>query len=224
MMEGERGGRRGASRGPGAWLPVRTATFHPSVQEDLPSEFPSPDEATQILFRAAQGEGAAEGELFEIVYQELRRIADRQMRGQGPGHTLQATALVHEAFLRIFGGGELRFESRQHFLATAAVAMRQVLVDHARGRSRDKRSPRGERLFLDELTEQYGDRAGDLVALDDALLLLAERDPAMVRLVELRFFGGLSVDDAAEVLGISPRTAAREWKTAKAWLKTELSK
>ena len=220
MMEGERGGRRGASRGPGAWLPVRTATFHPSVQEDLPSEFPSPDEATQILFRAAQGEGAAEGELFEIVYQELRRIADRQMRGQGPGHTLQATALVHEAFLRIFGGGELRFESRQHFLATAAVAMRQVLVDHARRRKSVKRGGDRQPVRIDTRCDapQKSEIDLDVLDLHQALEELNALDERQGRLVELRYFGGLEVEEVARVLDVSKTTVEREWRAARAWL------
>jgi len=179
----------------------------------------STDSLTELLLRSKEGDRAAANELFRLVYEELHAIAKRLMRGQAPGHTLQASALVNEAYLRVF---HQEWKDRDHFLAVAAKAMRWVLVDHARSKRRDKRSPDGERLLLDELTTLYDVRSHDIVGLDSVLDRLAERDPELVKLVELRFFAGLPMEEAARSLGISLRTAQREWTTARAWLRKEL--
>lgn len=155
-----------------------------------------------------------------LVYDELHRMADRQMRRQRPDHTLQATALVNEAYIRVFGQ---EWRDREHFLSVAARAMRSILVDHARKKATAKRTPGGERVALDDLTQTYEERAIDLVALDDALNQLSEVDPEMVRLVELRFFAGLTMEEAASFLNISPRKAQKEWCTARAWLRREIT-
>jgi len=178
------------------------------------------DPFAELLLRAKEGDRAAADELFRLVYDELHAIAKRLMRGQAPGHTLQASALVNEAYLRAF---QYEWKDRDHFLSVAAQAMRWVLVDHARSKQRDKRSPDGERVLLDELTERYDDHSLDLVGLDAAMVRLAERDPMLVRLVELRFFAGLPMEEVARALGLSLRTAQREWATARAWLWKELA-
>jgi RNA polymerase sigma factor (TIGR02999 family) len=182
---------------------------------------PPDNDVTRTLLRVDDADDLAANQLFTLVYDELHRIARRAMRSQKPCHTLQATALVNEAWLKMFGGSEA-LTGRNHFLGAAARAMRSVLVDHARARSTGKREPNGERVFLDEMIDEYGERAGDLIVLDEALSRLNEVDPSMVRLVELRFFAGLSSAQAADVLGVSARTAAREWATARAWLRKAL--
>jgi len=178
------------------------------------------DSLTGLVSRAQQGDQSAANELFLLVHDELHAVARRLMQGQPPGHTLQASALVNESYLRVF---HKEWRDRDHFLAVAAQAMRWVLVDHARSKRRVKRDPGGERVSFEDLTALYEERSLDLVALDDALDRLAERDPGLVRLVELRFFAGLSMDDAARSLGIPLRTAQREWATARAWLRKELA-
>lgn len=178
-------------------------------------------EATPEEGRFAQA-GESKGDFFERVYDELHGLAARQMRGQSPGHTLQATALVSELYLKL-GHHELdRWQSRDHFIAMAARAMRSILVDHARNKGRKKRTPGGARVALDEAASQFEERSGSLVALDEALLKLGAHDPNLVAMVELRFFGGCSMEESAKMLGRSLRSAHRDWRFAKDWLRRQL--
>ena len=175
------------------------------------------------LLRAwSDGDQHALAELTPIVYDELRRLARRYMRRERGGHSLQTTALVNEAYLRLVGYKRMHWQNRAHFIAAAAQAMRRILVDHAR-RHNLKRGAGAEHVSLDNAAVVCTDRSTDFVCLDDALNALAERAPRKAQVVELRFFGGLSVDETAEVLRVSPITVMREWKTAKAWLYRELS-
>ncbi len=157
------------------------------------------------------------------LYEQLRGMADRMMRGQPPGHTLQTTALMNEAYLRVAQGATSHFESEPQFFALASRVMRSVLVDHARGKQRSKRQARGERVSLDGIAAAYAEQDMDLVGLDDALVELAKRDPQLVQLVELRYFGGRSMGEAAAMLGLSYRSAEREWAFARGWLQQRLS-
>ena len=175
---------------------------------------------TELLGRVRGGDRAATDELFPLVYDELRRLAAEAMGHERSSHTLQATALVHEAYLRLVGPG-VGWESRGHFFGAAAQAIRRILVDHARARQSLKRGGDWERVGLDAHAME-GASAVDLLAMDEALGALAAIDARMARLVELRFFAGLTVDQSAEALGISPATAAREWQFARAWLHAQL--
>jgi RNA polymerase sigma factor (TIGR02999 family) len=177
----------------------------------------------RILQRLRRGENDAAEELLRCVFAELHALALNHMRGQQPGHTLQPTALVHEAYLRLFRGAEPGFEDRGHFLRVASRAMRCVLVDHAREKARLKRSAPGERLPLDGLGELFEQRAQDLLALDVALERLGGIDARAAEVVELRFFGGRTDDEIAELLDVSTRTVERDWAVARAWLKRELA-
>ena len=176
---------------------------------------------SQLLADWANRDAAARDELVPIVYEELRRLAHHYMRGEREGHTLQTTALVNEAYLRLVGIDGMRWRDRAHFFAMAATLMRRVLVDYARQRGREKRGAGVAVTSLDEhaVAAQPG---VDIVALDDALERLASVDPQQSRVVELRFFAGLSVEETAEALGISPATVKRDWATAKLWLYNEL--
>ncbi len=182
----------------------------------------SPDDLTLLVRRMRTGDAAAAEELWPLIYGELHRLARRAMARQRADHSLQTTGLLHEAYLKLCSGAS-DVQDRSHFLLVAASAMRSVLVDHARARKCAKRQVTGERLVLDGLLEAVEERVHDVVALQEALERLAERDPLMARLVDLRFFAGLSVTDAASVLRMSPRQAAREWDTARAWLRKEMS-
>jgi RNA polymerase sigma factor (TIGR02999 family) len=159
-----------------------------------------------------------------LVYEELRRIARRQMDRQNPGHTLQTTALIHEAYLRLVDQQNAQWQNRAHFFAVAATAMRQILVDYARARHAAKRGGAALAVSLDEAAVASDERAAELVALDDALEELAAVDRRKCQVVELRYFGGLSVEETAEVLKVSPETVARDWRLARTWLLRELSK
>ena len=159
--------------------------------------------------------------LLPLIYAELRRLARRHLRGERLGHTLQSTALVHEAYLRMVKPGSVRVENRAHFFAIASQIMRQVLVDHARNRSAGKRDG-GQRLSLEEAGELGKSKRVDLIALDDALKSLSAMNPRQSRIVELRFFGGLSTEEISSFLGISTATVDRDWATAKAWLHREI--
>ena len=195
-------------------------------------EEPSPDtrmDATQRQITARliawnSGDTGARDDVIEAVYQELRRMADRYLRFESPGHTLQPTALVHEAYLRLIDQTKVSWQNRAHFFGVAAQMMRRILVDHARTKQRDKRGGPARKLSLDEAMDVSKERAADLVALDSALESLTEIDARKSRVVELRFFGGLSVEETAEVLAVSPQTIMRDWKLAKAWLYQELKK
>jgi RNA polymerase sigma factor (TIGR02999 family) len=181
---------------------------------------------TDLLRAWAAGDPAALDELLPLVYDELRRQARRYMRAQPPGHTLQTTALVHEAYLRLVGQSHVDWQGRAHFLGVASKAMRSILVDHARARSAAKRGGAARAVTLDEaggLADASSQRGVDVLALDEALARLAELDARKSHLVELRYFGGLGIEEAAAVLGVSPATVKREWTTARAWLRRELS-
>lgn len=168
------------------------------------------------------GSQAAFDELFPLVYAELRRIAAREMRHERPGRTLQTTALVHEAYLRLLKDASLSFENRSHFLGIAARAMREILIEHARARSARKRGGGAVRITLDDLTAPVPSPPVDVIALDEALARLARLDQRHARVVELRYFGGLSVEETAAALGLSPATVKRAWTLARAWLFREL--
>jgi RNA polymerase sigma-70 factor, ECF subfamily len=182
-------------------------------------------EVTRLLERASGGDAAARATLFDVLYRELRRLAEAAMRAERANHTLQPTALVHEAFLRL-AGDHGRFQNRAHFLGVAANAMRRVLVDHARGRNAQKRGS-GATLVtvtdLDELPQPAAEDV-DLVVLDDALSRLTALDARQGQIVELRFFGGLSVEETAAVVGVSERTIKREWQLSRAWLRREIAR
>jgi RNA polymerase sigma-70 factor, ECF subfamily len=182
----------------------------------------APQDVTLLLHSLNRGDSAAEGKLIPVIYNELRRLAAHYMRQERPDHTLQATALVHEAFLRLTRQKDVNWQGKAHFFAVAAKLMRQILIDHARGRLREKRGSGCQKLPLDEgllLTEA---RSAELVAVDAALDRLAKLDPRQARIVELRFFGGLSVEETAKVIGVSPKTVKRDWSVAKAWLYEDL--
>lgn len=177
---------------------------------------------TQLLNKAQGGDKLALDELLPMVYQELRRVAENQLRSERDGHTLQATALVHEAYLRLLDQHSVDWRNRAHFFGLAAQMMRRILVNYAVERNALKRGDGATRIALeDALGEASSDREMDLVLLDENLKRLAEFDAEAARIVELRFFGGLTVDETAEVLGISPSTVGREWRAAKSWLKAQ---
>jgi RNA polymerase sigma factor (TIGR02999 family) len=178
---------------------------------------------TELLERARGGQEPAVEELVPLVYGELRRIARRYMRHERPGQTLNATALVHEAYLRLFKDQDVSFQNRAHFLGIAARSMRQILVEHARARDADKRGGERRRITLDERVAATASRDIDLLALDEALERLARLDERHARIVELRFFGGLTNEETAAALDISPATVKRAWTVARAWLHRELS-
>jgi RNA polymerase sigma factor (TIGR02999 family) len=169
------------------------------------------------------GKQAVYDELFPLVYAELRRIAAREMRREKPGRTLQTTALVHEAYLRLLKDASLSFENRAHFLGIAAHAMREILIEHARARSARKRGGGAVRLTLDDLVAPVPSPSIDVLALDEALQRLARLDERHARVVELRYFGGLSVEETAVALELSPATVKRAWTVARAWLFRELT-
>jgi len=177
-----------------------------------------PQEVTRLLADWSRGDREALDKLLPLVSAELRRIARRQMSRERPNHTLQATALVNEAYLRLAGQGEHRWQDRAHFFAVCAQVMRHILIDHARAHARDKRGGGAVQVSLDEAAAVAAGSAAELVALDEALRELEAVDPQKGRIVELRYFTGLSIEETAEVLGISPTTVRREWRRAKAWL------
>ncbi len=185
-----------------------------------------PSAVTAALVAWGRGDAGAGDRLLELVYPELHRIAERQMRRERRGHTLQPTAVVHEAYLKLVDQSRVDWRNRAHFLGVAAQAMRRLLVDHARGRARDKRGGGATLVEIDSAAGEAGlavpARSVDLLALDQALERLAALDATQARLVELRFFGGLSVDEAAEALSISTATAGRDFRSARAFLAREL--
>lgn len=184
-----------------------------------------PGDVTRLLEHASAGDADARATLFDVLYRELRRLAESAMRAERVNHTLQPTALVHEAFLRL-ASDHGRFESRAHFLGVAAAAMRRVLVDHARGRNAQKRGRGATLVTVDDLDDlpQPASEDLDLVVLDDALSRLSSLDARQGQIVELRFFGGLSVEEAAVVVGVSERTIKREWQLSRAWLRREIAR
>ena len=184
----------------------------------------SSSSVTQLLGRWRNGDREALDSLIPLVYEELRRIAQHYLRNERPGHTLQSTALVHEAYVRMIHQDLPDWQNRAHFFAVAAQLMRQILVDHARAHRADKRGGGVCNVTLDEAEEDALQVDVDILALDDALKTLSTMDPQQGEVVELRFFGGLSIDDTAAVLGISSSTVKRDWITARAWLHRELDR
>jgi RNA polymerase sigma-70 factor (ECF subfamily) len=179
-------------------------------------------EVTMLLSALKRGDDAAAARLMPLIYDELRRLAASYMRRERTDHTLQATALVHEAYLKLVEQRSTDWQSRAHFFGVAAQLMRRILVDHARGHSRQKRGGEQVKVTLDEAFVFAERQADEVLAVDDSLNELAKMDPRQARVVELRFFGGLSVEEAADVLGVSPKTIKREWSVAKAWLTADL--
>ena len=188
---------------------------------DDEAKTPPCGEVSGLLRAWGDGDRGALDRLTPIVYDELRRLASRYMRGERPGHSLQTTALVNEAYIRLVDYRGMRWQDRAHFFAVSAQLMRRILVDHAR-RHNLKRGGGVQHVSFEDTAEVGSDRAADLLALDDALDALARVDPRKVQVVEMRYFGGLSVEETADVLKVSPITVMRDWSTAKAWLYREL--
>lgn len=183
----------------------------------------SPATITQLLIRWSDGDKDALDELAPQVYSELRRLAKHYLRQERPDHTLQASDLVHEAYLRLVKEEEIDWQNRAHFFGIAAVRMRHILVEHARSRQAAKRGGGEYRLSLSEANGMAVERDINLLALDDALRRLEELDPQKTRIVELRYFGGMTIEETAEVLKLSPATIKRDWSMARAWLRSEIS-
>jgi len=183
----------------------------------------SPNQITEQLIAWSKGDEAALERLIPAVYQELRRMADHYLRGEDSGHSLQPTALVHEAYLRLIDQTKVEWQNRAHFFGVAAQMMRRILIDHAKAKHRVKRGGTAVKVMLDENANFTHERASELLALDDALQRLARMDERKSRIVELRYFGGLTVEETAQVLGISDKTVMRDWNLAKAWLYRELT-
>jgi RNA polymerase sigma-70 factor, ECF subfamily len=181
------------------------------------------EQVTQLLAQLTGGNRAVVDELLPLVYRELKRMAGGQLKGERPGHTLQATALVHEAYMKLVDQREVTWQNRAHFFGVAAQVMRRVLLDYAKSKHRLKRGGDVHRTSLDEALVVAEDRASDLVMIDEALTELEQLDARQGKVVELRFFGGLSVEETAEAMGISTATVKREWAMAKAWLYRRLS-
>ncbi len=184
---------------------------------------PPSTEVTQLLLAWSEGDQTALDQLTPLVYEELRRLAHEYMRRENPGHTLQTTALVNEAYLRLVDLKRLRWQNRAQFFGIAAQLMRRILVDYARSRHYQKHGGAARQISLDETAMVAKGRSAEFIALDDALQSLAAIDPRKSQIVELRYFGGLSVKETAEALKIAPRTVLREWNLARAWLHRELS-
>jgi len=183
---------------------------------------PSSSDVTVLLSALQKGDPDAASKLIPLVYNELRRLAGHYMRQERPDHTLQATALVHEAYLKLINQRSVDWQGRAHFFGIAAQLMRRILIDHARGHLREKRGGAQKALPLDEALVLSPEQSSELINLDEALQRLAKLDARQIRIVELRFFGGLSVEETAEFLGISSKTVKRDWSLAKAWLHGEL--
>ncbi len=183
----------------------------------------SSHDVSDLLIKWSQGDKAALNRLTPLIYDELHRLAKRYFRQERPDHTLQATALVHEAYLQLVNQRQVRWQNRAHFIGLAAQFMRRILVQHARRHQAGKRRRAAHKLTLDESLDLSTERDINLMAIDESLTALELLDPQQGRIVELRFFGGLTVDETAEVLGVSPRTVDREWRMVKAWLKSQLA-
>ena len=184
----------------------------------------SPNHVTELLIAWSNGDRNALESLVRVIYEELHRLAARHMRHEAPGHTLNTTALVNEAYLRLVNQERVDWVNRAHFFAVSSHAMRNTLIDMARGRNRQRRGGGAWHVALDEALVFSTERAAELLALDDALTDLARLDERRSRIVEMRYFGGLSVDETAAVLQISPATVDREWKRARAWLRTQMER
>ena len=184
---------------------------------------PSSHEVTQLLVDWGNGNKAAADKLMPLVYEELHRLAHQYMNRERPEHTLQTSALVNEAYLRLIDQKHVHWQNRSHFFGIAAQLMRKILVDYARSRQYQKRGGDARQVELDEAMIVSQERTADVIALDDALKGLAEFDARKSQIVELRFFGGLSIEETAEVLKVSPGTVMRDWTLAKAWLRKEMT-
>jgi RNA polymerase sigma factor (TIGR02999 family) len=202
---------------------IRNRCAYLSLVRGGPRMTSSQQDVTQLLVAWRNGDLNARDELMPIVYQELHGLAHQYMSRERPGHTLQTSALVNEAFLRLADQREVQWQNRAHFVGLAGQMMRRILVDYARSRSYAKRGGGACQVSLDEELIVSDERSAEVVALDDALQSLARLDERKSRLVELRFFGGLSIEETAEVLGVSPGTVMRDWTLAKAWLRREMS-
>ena len=208
---------------------VYTAVSETNTDVFIDRKFPqvttsSHQDVTRLLIRLTDGDRAVLDDLLPLIYGELRRQAAGYLRRERQGHTLQPTALVHEAYLRLIDQTQVQWQNRAHFFGVAAQMMRRILVDHARQQQAEKRGGEFQKLSLDENIDVSGERASDLVALDEALERLHTLDPQKARVVELRFFGDLSVEETAEVLGVSAPTVKRQWRMAKAWLFGQVQK
>jgi RNA polymerase sigma-70 factor, ECF subfamily len=184
----------------------------------------SSEDVTQILQNVSVGDQDASAKLMPLVYDELRRLASRYLKRERQDHTLQPTALVHEAYLRLIDQTRVEWQNRAHFFGVAAEMMRRILVDYAKSHKAEKRGGLVEKLSLDGAISLTKDIDVDIIALDDALSDLSTLDPRQSRIVELRFFGGLTLEESAEIMGISRATVEREWIMAKAWLFSQISK
>jgi RNA polymerase sigma factor (TIGR02999 family) len=199
-----------------SWASARALGEH--LEQGTSSQF------TEMLVRWRAGDRAALDRLIPLVYSELRRLAHHYLRRERPGHTLQSTALVHEVYVRLLGQDLPEWQNRAHFFGVAAQLMRQILVDYARSRRAAKRGGGACKLTIDAAVALSHETDIDMIALDDALKALASVDPQQSRIVEMRFFAGLSIEDTSDVLGISPATVKRDWTTARAWLFRELGR
>jgi RNA polymerase sigma factor (TIGR02999 family) len=189
-----------------------------------PNMAPSPPNVTELLRNWSDGDKQAQEKLFQVVYNELHRQAARYLRHEQPGLSLQTTDLIHETYLRLIDQQHVDWQNRLHFFGISAQVMRRILVDHARSRQAAKRGGSALRLPLEEAMVVLPEQDLDFVALDEALNRLAQMDPQQSQIVELRFFGGLSVEETAEVMSVSERTVKRDWRVAKGWLRRELSR
>lgn len=183
----------------------------------------APPTITQLLCEWSEGNQAAVDQLMPLVYDELRRLARSYLRRERPDHTLQSTALVHEAYIRLIDQHSVNWQNRAHFFGIASQMMRRILVNHALARGAAKRGGPATKLSLDEAV-RFEQPDVDLIALDEALKEMETLDPRQARIVELRFFGGLSIEETAEVVNLSPATVKREWSTARLWLRRQISK
>ena len=184
---------------------------------------PTPQNVTQLLKDWSGGDQTAADNLMPLVYEELRRLAHQYMRREKPGHTMQTSALVNEAYVRLVDQNQIQWESRAHFFGIAARLMRQILVDQARRRNFAKRGGGAVRVSLNEVVVAVQEQSASVIALDDALRTLEQTDPRKSHIVELRFFGGMSIEETAKALKVSPGTVMREWTFARAWLRTQMS-
>jgi len=184
---------------------------------------PLPTEVTVLLAKARSGDSSALADVFPLIYDELRRLAQQQLQREPDGHTLSPTALVHEAYMRLIDYSRMEWQGRAHFMAVASTAMRRILVDHARGHRSAKRGGMLKRISIDDVELGTEDRAELLIAIDDALVRLKEIDARQAQVVECRFFGGMTEEETAEALGIGLRTAKRDWAKAKSWLHREIA-
>jgi RNA polymerase sigma factor (TIGR02999 family) len=206
----------------GCYNPVCPVEWRIKSTEQTPES--PPEEITGLLLDWGKGNKAALDRVIPLVYQELRRLAHRQMRRERTGDTFQTTALINEAYLRLVDYARVRPRDRAHFFAIAAQAMRRILIERARSRRSTKRGSGAQKVSLEEVADVSNERAADLVALDEALTKLALIDPRKAQIVELKYFGGMTIEEAAEVVEVSTPTVEREWHMAKIWLHREVSK